>query len=320
MTGLWLASVPFLYLAGRVFLPAGGAAAFAVCCLVSPQTLLFTPGKDPAQLLPGAVPLWIWLWAFRDIRRVPALLAGGLFVPACMVSLVHVWLAAVVLTAGALAVRGVPGRSGRFWRSVVLPAAAGAGVTGLALYVCCGVSMPAIVLAVAQAQAEVTRGPGAMPLRAQALGIPLFLLLAGPALWWNLLWVSVRPKTIGSEPPRGLKPAARWVSGRTVSRRGRSDQNGRFGLYLCVGAAAVMVGTVGFTNMETPRLWIPFVPLLLLGTGLQLPFYRDAVHPARLLLAVMVLVQVVFSAAQWSFVDAREAEMRLSSPMPRYFE
>ncbi len=234
------------------------------------------------------MPLWLWLRAFRGMRWFPALLAGALFTLACMVSLVHVWLAAVVLVASGLAVR-----SGRFWRSVVLPAAVGAGVAGLALYVCCGANIPAIALAVAKAQAEVTRGPGAMPLSAQALGIPLFLLLAGPALWCNMLW---------------------------LSRRSRSDQNGRFGLYLCVGAGVVMVGTVGFTNMEAPRLWIPFVPLLLLGAGLQLPFYREAVRPVRLLLAAMVLVQAGCSAAQWSFLDAREAEMRLSSPVPRYFE
>ena len=85
-------------------------------------------------------------------------------------------------------------------------------------------------------------------------------------------------------------------------------------------AAAVMLVTIGFTNMETPRLWIPFMPLLLLGAALQLRVFRDTGGQARLLLAVLVLVQTACSATQWSFLDAREAETRLSTTTPRYFD
>ncbi len=279
---LWLLAVPFLYWAARVFFSSPIAAVLAATSFFSPATLLFAPGKDPAQLLTVALPLWLWLLAWRRERRWAAALAGGAFVLACVVSLVHVWIAAIVFVATVFA---APAE--RRWRVVLrlgLPALGGAIVVvgGLAWFA--DLNLPATAWSVARAQAEVTRGENAMPLAWQMLGVPLFLMFAGPALWFMALSL-----------PRGC----------------RRDPDARFGLFMVLGSAAVMLVTVGFTNLETPRLWIPFTPLLLLGGALQLSVFRNPGRKAGVLLAALVLAQFATSAAQWSLMDARETELRL---------
>jgi hypothetical protein len=293
LTALWLLATPFIYLAGRLFLPAGPAAALSVVCLVSPMTLLFTPGKDPAQLLTVAVPLWLWLWACRRGWVWPAAAAGGVLVLSCMVSLVHVWVAAALWVACALHARGTGGRWRSFWLRNSLPALAGALAVTLLVYLLWDWNVLASAWAATRSQAQVTRGPEAMPLVWQVLGLPLFLLFAGPAFWATGLWLA----------------------------RGRvRDDDARFGGYLLASTALAMLVTVGFTNLETPRLWIPFVPLLLLGAVLQLRILRAPAGRAALLLAALVFTQVAISAAQWSLMDMREAEMRLLADDPRFFE
>jgi hypothetical protein len=78
-----------------------------------------------------------------------------------------------------------------------------------------------------------------------------------------------------------------------------------------------MLLTVGFTNLETPRLWIPFVPLLLLGSLLRIEALRQPSRRVALALAVLVATQVTAAALQWSFMDMRETESRLAEQ--RYF-
>jgi hypothetical protein len=289
---LWLLAGVFLYLAMRQFLEPGPAAVLAGLCLFSPAALVFTPGKDPAQLLTAALPLWTWLIAWR--RRSPAAAgaSGALLVAVCLVSLVHVWLAVIVAVACAA---GLVDQRGQ-WRvlvlRVILPAAGGALAAGAVCYGA-GLDLLAALRAVAHSQALVTRGPGAMPLIWQALGVPLFGLFAGAGFWAALLWLT---------------------GGR------RSDGLARFGLVLVIAEGLVMILTVGFTNIETPRLWIPFMPLLVLGLALQLPQFREPtgdcgdkpVREARgRLLAALLLVHVLCAAVQWTYMDMRETEMRL---------
>ena len=99
LTGMWVCAGVFLYASARLFWPPAVAVAFSLCCVISPMTLLFTPGKDPAQLLTMAVPLCLWLVAVRGRRAWLAALAGAACVAACLASLVHVWLAATVVAA-----------------------------------------------------------------------------------------------------------------------------------------------------------------------------------------------------------------------------
>ncbi len=279
---LWLLAGPLLYLVGRALLPRPTAAVFALVCLFSPMTLLFTPGKDPAQLLTVAMPLWLWLLGWRRGWGWAAFLAGLAVVLACLVSLVHMWIAGVVCVASALGTRREERR--RFIVRVVLPVLCGALAAVGALALFADLNFFATAWSVARSQAEVTRGAGAMPLAWQALGIPLFLLFGGSTLWCCGLW---------------------------LKRGRRRDADARFGLYLLLGSLAVMVATVGFTNIETPRLWIPFTPLLLLGVMLPLPVFRNPRPKAAALLATLVFVQVAAAAVQWSLMDMREAETRL---------
>jgi hypothetical protein len=291
---LWLLAGPCLYAAARVFFTPAPAAVLAVVCLFSPMTLLFAPGKDPAQLLTVALPLWLWLVGWRHRRSGAALLAGGAFVLACLVSLVHVWIAAIVLIATGLSTHREDLRYVAY--RGVLPAVLGAIVVIGALRLGCDLDLFATAWAAARAQVTITRGVDAMPIAWQLLGIPLFLLFASPALWWL---------------------------GLSLLRQRLPDQDARFGLGLLCGSAVVMVATVAFTNVETPRLWIPFTPLLLFGAALQLPAFRRAAAHRAALLTVLVFVQFAVAAAQWSRMDAREAETRLlqdEQGKARFFE
>jgi len=293
LTVLWLLSTPFIYASARLFVAPGSAAVLTVACFVSPATLLFTPGKDPAQLLTVAVPLWLWLGAYRRGWVWPAVAAGGVLVLSCMVGLVHAWVAAALWVACALHARGTGGRWRSLWLRNSLPALAGALAVTLLVYLLWDWNVLASAWAATRSQAQVTRGPEAMPLVWQVLGLPLFLLFAGPAIWATGLWLA----------------------------RGRvRDDDARFGGYLLASTALAMLVTVGFTNLETPRLWIPFVPLLLLGAALQLRVLRAPAGRSALVLAVLVFTQVAVSAAQWSLMDMREAEIRLLADDPRFFK
>ena len=295
LMGLWLCAGVFLYHVGRLFWPPVVAAAYAVCCVFSPMTLLFTPGKDPAQLLTVAVPLYLWIGAVRQHRGGMAGLAGGMFVLSSLMGLVHIWLAVIVAVATWWSAWREPRDAGRgMWRLIV-PAAGGAVLAATMLYVLCGLDLIATVRAVARAQSEVTRGVNAMPLAWQLLGVPLFLLFAGPAWWTITLWSCVHPsETTG--PAEGSRPHAVTI---------------RFGRDLLIVSAAVLLATVGFTNLETPRLWISFLPLLLLGALLRIEALREPSRRVAIILAVLTGVQIAGTALQWVFMDMREAETRL---------
>ncbi len=319
VTALWLVSGVFLYAAGRVFFTPAVAAAFSLTCLFTPATLLFTPGKDPAQLLTVAVPLYLWLRAIRRGSAWAAVGAGGALVLACVVSLVHVWLAAIVAGATVFAAWGAPhGSLRRVFVRGVLPAAVAAGGMLAVLRLACGLDLLATARAVAAAQAEVTRGPSAMPLAWQLLGLPLFLLFAGPAVWAAIFWVISGAGSVSrtEKQPEGAD-AAPGNMDRSANKTdataagGVSASEHRLGLALLLGSAVIMIGTVGFTNMETPRLWIPFVPLLLLGALLACRWPARAGRRVVLTLAALVFVHIAASAVQWSVMDVRESEMRL---------
>ncbi len=291
LTGLWLCAGLFFYAAGRLFCEPPIAATYAFCCVFSPAALLFTPGKDPAQLLTVAVSLYLWLAAWRRGRSLWAVLGGVALACACLASLVHLWVAGVVLTATLLAVFRDRRELRRVLLRVALPACA-AAVVAFGLFRLLGIDWPATALAVARAQREVTCGPEAMPLVWQLLGVPLFLLLAGPACW-------IAAVTLPSSKFKPELPA-------------------KLGGALLLVTAIVLLTTVGFTNLETLRLWIPFVPLLLLGALLRSPLAGHAratdvpaLRRTAMLLATLVVVQVAVAALHWSLMDPRETETRL---------
>lgn len=300
LTALWALSGVTLYAAGRALLPTAPAWTYAIVCVLTPATLLFVPGKDPAQLLTASIPLGLWLLAWRRGRSWAAALAGATLVLTCLASLAHVWLAAIVFGATLWATWGECGRTRdfsalrRLLLRVLLPAATAAVLVAGLLGLLCDLNLVASLRAVAQSQAEVTRGPHAMPFMWQTLGAPLFVLFSGPALWCVLAW-SMAGHT---PPPAALAPSTAY--------------DRRFANALLLGTVAVLVGTVGFTNVETPRLWIPFVPLLMLGAFVRLNTRVGRRVPSLATwLAALIAVQVCVSALQWSLMDARESETRL---------
>lgn len=296
LTGLWWLSGVFFYFAARRCLSLPASAACALMCVFTPMTLLFAPGKDVAQLLTVAIPLWLWLVAIRLNRPTgttsallrplfAAIAAGVCFTLALLFSLVHVWIALILIASTLWSAA----RADR-WRiclTALFPAAGAALATALILRPLMGLDLFATLPAVAAAQAEVTRGPEAMPFAWQLLGILLFLLFCGPATWCAGVWFLIVPRV--------------------------DDRPARFGRALLVLSLVVMLLTVGFTNIETPRLWIPFVPLLVLGGFLSLRFGTDSHTVHVRLLVTLVVVQICCAAVQWSWMDMRESENRLAA-------
>lgn len=307
---LWAAAGPVLYLAARQALPAGPALLATLLAWFAPPALLLAPGKDPAQLLTVALPLWLWLLAVRRGSRLAAVGAGGLAAAACLVSLVHVWIGAIVVLASALS-----GCRGRVLWLMFLAAGGGLAAMGL-IWLATGANVPAILLAAARAQSEVTRGPNAMPLAWQALGVPLFLLFCGPATM-ALLAASVRrggvepcnavPRTTdrGKAEPRTTKPG--------MAKSPTDCEWRAFGGWMLVLSVVVLVATVGFTNIETPRLWLPFLPLLVMGALLRMGAGEtDGLGRLPVSIAVgLIAAQWLCGLLQWWLMDMRETELRL---------
>lgn len=296
----FLAALPWALWA-RSALSAAGAAVFVICTLFSPMTILFTPGKDTAQMASVGLLVWLTLAAWNRRSIVLASASGAAALLGTMFSLVHLWVGLILILATGWRALRSDGRSIRRWLLLVLAASATFGSLCLCLWSTAGIDVYGILRAVVAGQAEVTRGPGAMPLAWQALGIPLFLLFAGPALWFCALSSMGCGERLHDEP----------------ARLGRS---------LILITVTVMMATVGFTNIETPRLWLPFGALLMVGASLQMPAFRDATSPRAgtgraWLLGWLVFAQVAGSVAPWICMDMREAESRLIeiNGNPRYF-
>lgn len=285
LTLLWLlAALPWAASLAHWLAPAGVAVA-AFCIVFNPMTVMFTPGKDAGQLLTVGLIFGMWWSAYQRGRVLSALLAGLALLLGIFFSLVHVWIAFVlVCTALWNCFRHDPARRLLLVGTVLI--ASGAILLGCAAGWLAGIDLLAIVRSVAAGQAEVTRGPNAMPFAWQALGVPLFLLFAGPATLFCL-----------------VAPVAKSMR--------HEDQWARLGRALVAVTVIVMLATVGFTNVETPRLWIPFAALLLAGGALQLRAFRAPAPADQQLLIWLVLAQVVTIGVQWTLMDMREAETRL---------
>ena len=63
------------------------------------------------------------------------------------------------------------------------------------------------------------------------------------------------------------------------------------------------------------RLWVVFLPPLALGAMIDLPMFHAERSPQRVWrpLAMIVAVQILFTALHWTIFDVRESEYRLIS-------
>lgn len=288
----WLLAWPLWFAIARLAgLAPALAAVAATIAWVTPATLGFTPGKDPGQLFTTALPLLAWMLALRargnGTTALFAASAGGLAIAVAYVGLIHLWLAIIVLAATLIAAHD---RRRRILVFMLMPAIAGALLVlgGLAA---AGVDWVTTMRAVAAAQALVTRGPDAMPWSWQLLGAPLFLLLAGPGVLLALVGLA-RP---------GISSSAQTPA--------KSDAPPALFRVAALLSLAVMSATVIFTNAEASRLWIPFVPLLVIGAAQAIPpWLASRTH----LLAAILLIHLACSLVEWSFMDLRESENRLA--------
>jgi len=293
LTLCWAASIVPAYRLCRLWLAPPASMAVSLACVFNPATANFTPGKDPAQLLTVLLLLHLALRACVSNRRIAALAAGAVLAGSLTIGLIHVWIALIVIFAtGWHAHRHGAGL--RAWAvTCVAPAVGGFVAAAVLLWALTGWNIVHSTWAVAQRYPEIQRHliNGVWTL----VGLPLFLLFAGPMLWGMVL--AVRPQR---SLPGGGGPVD------------AGDDAARLGRALLTCTAAVMVYTYFFANNnETPRLWIPFLAMLIISMSLTRDAFRTDAARHRRVLVVLIAAQIVVSALQWSMMDVREAEYRI---------
>lgn len=286
LTLAWGASIVPAWQLARLCLPDGAAAVVSFACVFNPATVCFTPGKDPAQLLTVLYIALFWMRAYSGRRALWAYAAGALLVAALCVGLIHLWTFLAV--AGGTLVHSMRSGDGlRSWlRRCAGPAGIGAIAMGSVLYLLLDWNVALIVARVARRYSEIQVPIITDPFYWTLIGLPMFLLFIGPLFYEQL-----------------LELRARWV-----------DPAAALGGCILLGAAAVMTYTYFFgNNNETPRLWIPFVPLIVWPLALRRRAFREDSPSNRTLWVALLAIQAVVTLAHWSLMDVREAEWRLST-------
>ncbi len=277
----WALSGMIAYALGRLFLSPAGAGVFAIAVTFSPCAVAFVPGKDPAQLLTINAMLWAWFAAWKRRSMLLAALAGMIFVIGAIFSLVHVWVALIMVAAVIWEDRHLP------WRGI-LALACGAMVVAGIVYLAIGWNIPATLLAVSHRWSEIQKTFDMSRPTWFAIGLPIFLLFLAPG-FWALLGLSIR--------------------------RPRLNVGTR--LAICTGAVMLLIYVVVGVTYELPRLWVAFLPPLMLGLAIDRPLLRGSdwiVHrPVAMALVLIVFAQIAFTAMHWTFFDVRETEYRLTS-------
>lgn len=281
LLAIWIASAAALYALARLWFDPLPAVTVTLICFFNPSSVCFAPGKDPAQLFTIALLIWGWLASCKGRRLLPAFIAGMALAIGLAVSLVHVWIAIILVVASLWSHRD---NLTRLVLRVFLPATGGFVAACILAVTIWGWNLPAMLPAVAASFNRMQAAIGYQPWHWIVVQFPMFALFAGGGLW-ILLGMLTGPRI--SDPP---------------ARMGRA---------LLVVTAPVMAYTSLHTSLETPRLWLAFVPLLVIGAAAQVPLFssRDPVSRRRLLL--IAALQIVATALAWSLFDVRESEMRL---------
>lgn len=285
MTLLWGMSIVVAYALCRLWMSPLAATAIALACVLNPSTANFTPGKDTAQLLLVMLILYFWLAAYTKGRRWYAVACGFIAVVSMMVGLIHAWILLIVVAAtlwDAVKLRRLSG----WTASTCIPFSIGSLATLAFLYLACDWNVARMTLAVAMRYRQIQVPIITDPFYWTLIGLPLFLLFVGPMFY----------ATVG-----GM---------RRDMRDGVSELGGR--LLICT--VCVLVFTYFFgNNNETPRLWIPFIPLLLLSLSLSRSTFRTDSPRVRVVLLVLIGLQVGVTLLHWSLMDVRETEYRLAT-------
>ena len=286
LCALWVLSGVAAYMLGRVFLSSAGAAVFAILVTFNPCTLHFVPGKDPAQLLSINLMLWAWFLAWRRRSPLLAALGGAILTVGATAGLIHIWVALIAVIATAWDA----------WRTrsgvtMILVNSFAAGMGALAViaaaYFVVDWNIPRTLAAVSARWTEIQKTFDMNRAIWFAIGLPIFLLFLAPG-FWTLAGLSLR------RPP--------WRRMNFGTR-----------LTICTIVIMLLIYVAMGVTYELPRLWVAFLPTLLLGLAIDRPLLRAARPRVAKALALIVFVHVVFTTMHWTLFDARESEYRLSS-------
>lgn len=291
LTALWALAAVALYRASRLLLPPAGAMLCVLIAWFNPSTAHFVPGKDPVQLLTVGLLMWTWLAAWKRDRPLLAFVAGAVLLLGATLGLIHVWVAAALI--GACAWDTLARRQSivRFATHLLLPFAAGAVAFVLLVYLLADWNLAKTLFTVWRRFAQIQQQLALNHNIWLAIGLPLFLLFLSPAI----------------------------VLFGALSIRRRRSLN--FGARLAIVTVIVMaISYFAGVSYELPRLWVVFLPPLTLGLLSAAPL-GSVRHEGRVARSAMwiAIVHILFTAAHWSMLDARESEHRLSGPEPTFF-
>lgn len=285
-TAAWGLAVVLAYRLCRLWLPPTAAMCVSFACVINPATVNFTPGKDPAQLLTVLAILCCWMAAYQTGKRRWAALAGIAVAVGCTMGLIHIWI--LLIAASATMWHAVFARKnlGTWVTSCAVPASAGFAAAVIGLFAAVGWNLPLTIYRVAMRYGEIQLPVVTDPFHWTLVGLPMFLLFVGPFFW--ILLAALR---------RDIRNDAAALGGAIL-----------------VCTSGVMVYTYFFANnSETPRLWIPFIPPLLLAMALRRSWFLTNSPGARRLHIVLIALQLTVTIAHWSLMDVRESEWRITT-------
>jgi hypothetical protein len=283
MTLLWGASIVAAFALCRLWLPALPSIAIALACVLNPATLNFAPGKDTAQLFFVILIIYGWFAAYTKGRSLCAVLSGVVAVVAMSIGLIHAWVLLIVVAATLWdAVRAR--RLSAWMVSTCIPFSIAAVATLAIFSLAFDWNIARMTLAVGMRYRQMQVPIITDPFYWTLVGFPLFLLFVGPMVY-------------------------AMVGG---MRRDMRDDVSAFGGRLLVCTMGVLLFTYFFgNNNETPRLWIPFIPLLILPLSLRRSTFRTDNAKSRVVLLLLIGLQIGVTLIHWSVMDVRETEYRL---------
>jgi hypothetical protein len=298
-------------------MPPLASAAVAFACVFNPSTVDFTPGKDPAQMLTVLAILYFWFAGYLRGGKVRGFVVGLIFAVATMIGLIHVWILAIAAVATFWhAVLGrnmgdrvvgdhassrspvgrlesphlTPDETGlsralRRWLTCCLVPAVGGGlVVAIVAYLTLDWNVVKCALLVGLRYGDIQEGIIAEPVYWALVGLPMFLLFVGPMPWVQVLGM----------------------------RKDVSDGAAMLARNILICTVIVLVYTYFFANNnETPRLWMPFIPLLIIPLALRRPVFRLDTVAARRVCILLLAIQLVVTVFHWSLMDVRESEYRI---------
>lgn len=286
LTLVWGCSLVFAYKLCRLWMPPLAALAVALACVFNPSTVNFTPGKDPAQVTLVMALLMCWMTAYSRRDRWWGLAAGVVLAVALLFGLVFVWVLAIVAAATLWHALGTGGRVRGWVMHCAVPGVCGAMGIVVLLYVALGWNIPLMTYRIGVRYGQIQEGVITDPFYWMLLGLPMFLLFVGPMFWVEL--IALRERAEGSQVFLGRC------------------------LLFCT--AIVLAYTYFFANNnETPRLWIPFIPLLILPLAMRRKAFLANDRAHHKLFVILIALQLIVTTLHWSMMDVRESEYRLTT-------